>query len=96
MTHANPRMSAQSTPTQNAHSAEQRALEDAIGLGATAIDWLDAVLHAIEVLNERGGGSLRIKYLAEIGQYVTSDVGGLLESEREKLTANANAKEVLQ
>jgi len=96
MTHANPRTSARSTPITTARSAEQRALEDAIGVGATGFDWLDAVLHAIEVLSERGGGSIHIKYLAEVGQYVTSDIGGVLEGELEKLNANANAKEVLK
>jgi len=94
-----PRTSAQSTPINTARSAEQRTLEDAvhvIGVGATGLDWLDSVLHAIEVLNEQGGGSIHIKYLAELGQYITSDFGGSLDSEREKFTTCANAKEVMQ
>jgi len=93
------RTSAQPTPTQTVPSADKRTLEDAahfVSVGATGLDWLDSVLHAIEVLNERGGGSIHIKYLAELGQYVTSDVGSLLDSEREKFLAAAKAGEVLQ
>jgi len=99
MTATTPRTSAQPIPTTTAPSFEKRTLEDAahfIGVGATGLDWLDSVLHAIEVLNERGGGSIHIKYLAELGQYITSDFGGSLDSEREKFIAAANAGEVSQ
>jgi len=96
---ATARAFAQSIPTTTAPSAEKRTLEDAahfIGVGQSSLNWLDSVLHAIEVLNERGGGSIHIKYLAELGQYITSDVGSLLDNERERFVAAAKAGEVLQ
>jgi len=97
---ATARASAQPIPTQTTPSADKRTLEDAahfIGVGQTSLDWLDSVLHAIEVLNERGGVStVHIKGLADLGQYIISDVGSLLDSEREKFVAAAKAGEVLQ
>jgi len=97
MTHNNTaRTSAQSAPIHTARSAERLALEDAINLGTTGLDWLDALLHAIEMLHERGEISPHIKHLAEMGRYMAEDFGSLLNSEREKLTACAHAKESLQ
>jgi len=96
MTSTTPRRSAPSTPIHTTRSAERLALEDAINLGTTGLDWLDALLHAIEMLHERGEISPHIKHLAEMGRYMAEDFGSLLNSEREKLTACAKAGEVLQ
>jgi len=91
-----PRTPAPSTTIHTARSAERLALEDAINLGATGLGSLNALLHAIAVLNERGGDSIHIKHLAEMGKYMAEDFGSLLEGEREKFTADADAKEMLQ
>jgi len=91
------RTSAQNTHTPTTRSAEKLTLEDAahlIRVSATSLDWLNAVLHAIEVLNGRGGGAIHIKYLAELGQYVISNIGSVLDNEREKLATCGNAGEV--
>jgi len=88
----------QITPIETARTVLGQYPQEIIGtlnIGYTSLEWLDSVLHAIEVLNERGGGSIHIKYLAELGQYVTSDVGSLLDCEREKFLADAKAGEVL-
>jgi len=87
------RTSAQNTHTPTTRSAERLTPEDAINLGAIGLDWLGAVLHAIEVLNERGGSSSQVKSLAELGQYITSDFVDLLDNEREKLATYGNAGE---
>jgi len=94
MSQTTSRTSAQPIPTTTAPSADKRTLQDAahfIGVAQTSLDWMDSVLHAIEVLNERGGGTIHIKYLADLRQYIISDVGSLLDSEREKFVAAAKA-----
>jgi len=87
------RTSAQNTHTPTTRSAERRALEDAVNLGAIGLDWLGAVLHAIEVLSKQKKAWPHIKTLAELGQYITVDFADLLDSEREKLATYSNAGE---
>jgi len=80
------------TATPLRTSAQSQSLIQAVDLASIsieALDWLGAVCHAIERLHENGGGTIHIKYLASLGRYVASDIGGLLACERDQLTGEA-------
>jgi len=80
-------------PTHIARSDDAAFL---INVGTTALGSLDAVLHAIALLHERGGNALHIKHLAEMGRYMAADFSSLLNGGREKRSTRAKAGEMLQ
>ena len=85
---------ASATPIETAKAVFGESPKDVLFLIETAKDtlsWLGAVLHAIEVLHERGGGEIHIKHLADMGQYVADDIGNTIDCEHEKMAAAVEA-----
>jgi len=68
---------------------------DALEIGQDSLNWLYAVLQAIDLLHEKGGGSINIKYLTDLGRYITCDIGNRLDCEHAKVVAGIEAAEVL-
>jgi len=74
---------------------------NAIDIGQDSLNWLDAVLHAIDLLHQKelhkkGSSSVHIKYLTELGRYVITDIGNYLDGEHAKITNSIKVGEVSQ
>lgn len=65
-------------------------------VGACAMGWLESLFHAIEALNERNGGSIDIKRLAEVGAYVSEGFGAQLEGDHAQMLKNIEAAEAAE
>lgn len=65
-------------------------------LGADTLDWVDAIFHAIEVLNEKGGGEMHIKRLSKLGRYVSNDIAEAVGCEYEEMLAKVEAAEAAE
>ena len=64
-----------------------------IEVATCTLGWLESIFHAIETLNERNGGSIDIKRLAEVGAYVSEGFGAQLEGDHAQMLKNIEAAE---
>jgi len=73
-------MAAQAQAVNRSHIA----IADIATLSMTTLDWLEAILHAIEHLNIESPESVHIKSLASAGQYLAMDQANAIDCVREQ------------
>jgi len=89
-------MQSQTTSIETARTVLGQYPQEIVGtlnIGYTSLEWLGAVLQAIELLHEKGGSSGDIKRLTSLGSYLATDIGNLLDNEREKIAESIKAAE---